>query len=198
MTGLRRRLWTLLTIVSVLLSVGAAVAAEAAIHASAGTSRLGYTYDAVPQPSQRTHASSNAALPARVAVPTAASVSAEPTEEAATGFAAEAGTALPEALTLGRNAEEGVHVYYGTSGGKNIYAGITNNVERRGIEHGDRFVLNPITTEGLTRGEARAVEQALIVRNPGFENIRNSISPNHAWYQDAVDWGEAWLQRNGY
>jgi hypothetical protein len=116
----------------------------------------------------------------------------------ATGVAANAGTKLPEALTLGKNAEEGVHVYYGTSGGKNVYAGITNSVERRGIEHGDRFVLNPITTEGLTRGEARAVEQALIVRNPGFENIRNSISPNHAWYQDAVDWGEAWLQRNGY
>lgn len=114
------------------------------------------------------------------------------------GVAANAGAKLPEALTLGKNAEEGVHVYYGTSGGKNVYAGITNNVERRGIEHGDRFVLNPITTEGLTRGEARAVEQALIVRNPGFENIRNGISPNHAWYQDAVDWGEAWLQGNGY
>jgi len=59
-------------------------------------------------------------------------------------------------------------------------------------------VLDPITTSAVTRGEARAIEQALIVRNPGFNNKINSISPNHSYYQDAVDWGEAWLVRNGY
>jgi hypothetical protein len=26
---------------------------------------------------------------------------------------------------------------------------------------------------------------------------RNSISPTHAWYQQAVDWGEQWLRDNG-
>jgi len=38
---------------------------------------------------------------------------------------------------------------------------------------------------------------ALINRNPGFDNIRNSISPNHSWYGEAVEWGEAWLKANG-
>jgi hypothetical protein len=47
-------------------------------------------------------------------------------------------------------------------------------------------------------GEARAIEQALIKRNPGFQNIRNSISPKHSWYEDAVNWGESWLKTNGH
>jgi microcystin-dependent protein len=38
----------------------------------------------------------------------------------------------------------------------------------------------------------------LILRNPGFENIRHSISPRHSYYEQAVDWGNAWLRRNGY
>ena len=45
---------------------------------------------------------------------------------------------------------------------------------------------------------ARAIEQALIERNPGFENAINSISQRHSYYGSAVDWGEAWLQANGY
>lgn len=56
-----------------------------------------------------------------------------------------------------------------------------------------------MTTEPLTRGQARSVEQALIVRNgAGFENKINSISPKHSYYDDAVNWGEAWLKQNGY
>lgn len=56
----------------------------------------------------------------------------------------------------------------------------------------------------MTRGEARAVEQALIERNGmqkaagAFENQVNSISPNHSYYQQAVDWGESWLTTHGY
>jgi hypothetical protein len=53
--------------------------------------------------------------------------------------------------------------------------------------------LNP---HPLTRGQARAVEQARIVRNRGWNKI-NSISPAHPWYQQAVDWGEIWLQNEG-
>ncbi len=53
------------------------------------------------------------------------------------------------------------------------------------------------TTSPLTRGEARAVEQAMIERNPGFENKINSISPNHDWFDQAVEWGENWLRSNG-
>lgn len=51
---------------------------------------------------------------------------------------------------------------------------------------------------GLTRGEARAIEQALIVRNPGYDNLINSIGTQHSWYQQAVDWGETWLRGNGF
>lgn len=105
---------------------------------------------------------------------------------------------VPEALTIGRNAERGVDVYLGVRGGKPVYAGITNSVETRAVQHGARFdQLSQITTQSVTRGEARAIEQALIVRNPGFENAINSISPRHPWYQQAVDWGESWLQGMG-
>jgi len=113
----------------------------------------------------------------------------------ATGVAAD--TALPEALTVGKNAETGVDVYNGVRDGKDVYVGITNDLLRRGAEHGDRFGLARLTQTSVTRGEARAIEQAQIVRNPGFENTRNSISPNHDWYKQAVDWGEQWLQGKG-
>jgi hypothetical protein len=38
-------------------------------------------------------------------------------------------------------------------------------------------------TGSVTRGEARAIEKARIVRNPGFENGINSISPTHGYYR---------------
>ena len=41
-------------------------------------------------------------------------------------------------------------------------------------------------------------EEALILRNPGFENKIHSISPKHSYYEDAVDWGNAWLRQNGF
>lgn len=109
-----------------------------------------------------------------------------------------AANSLPEALTVGKNAEEGVHVYTGVREGKDVYAGITNNLMRRQLQHGDRFVLQQMTEEGVARGEARAIEQSLIVRNPGFENKINSISPSQPYYQHAVDWGESWLQGHGF
>ena len=55
-----------------------------------------------------------------------------------------------------------------------------------------------MTSANLTRGEARAIEQAVIVRNPGFQNVRNSISPAHSYYHEAVGWGEQWLRARGY
>jgi hypothetical protein len=117
----------------------------------------------------------------------------------ATGVAAKSADellALPKALQGG---PANVHVYYGVRNGQGrVYSGISNDVARRQAQHGDRFVLEPITTEGVTRGQARAIEEALIVRNPGFENIRHSISPKHAYYQDAVDWGNAWLRAHGH
>lgn len=112
------------------------------------------------------------------------------------GFAAGgAARAVPSAL---RGGEATTHAYFGVRNGERVYVGSTNDIARRQAEHGGRFVLERITQSPVTRGEARAIEQALINRNPGFENIRNSISPNHSWYGEAVEWGEAWLRAAGY
>lgn len=69
---------------------------------------------------------------------------------------------------------------------------------RRQAEHAARFVIKAINTQGLTRGEARAIEQAIIKNNPGFQNKINSVSPKHEYYDQAVAWGEQWLRQNGY
>ncbi len=102
---------------------------------------------------------------------------------------------LPKALAGG---PADVHVYHGVRDGRNVYVGLTSDLARRQAQHGDRFVLEQITDTAVTRGQARAIEEALILRNPGFENIRHSISPRLAHYRQAVDWGNAWLRRNGY
>lgn len=92
----------------------------------------------------------------------------------------------------------GVHVYHGVHAGKPVYAGITDDIARRQAQHGDLFVLDQLTpAAGVSRGQARAIEEALIVRNPGFQNVRHEISPRHSWYQDALDWGTDWLMRQG-
>jgi RHS repeat-associated protein len=112
------------------------------------------------------------------------------------GWAANALPALPKALSGGA---ADTYVYFGTRGGKNVYTGITNNLTRRGAQHGERFdQLVRVTNEPVTRGQARSIEQALIARNPGFENKINSISPTHSYYDDAVSWGESWLRQNGF
>jgi hypothetical protein len=99
----------------------------------------------------------------------------------------------------GKNADAGVDVYVGVRNGQAVYCGISCNLTTRAAQHGSRFdALDALTTSSITRGEARAIEQAVIVRNPGFENVRNSISPTHSWYQQAVDWGEAWLKTHGF
>lgn len=117
----------------------------------------------------------------------------------AAGSAAKTATnvlpAFPKALSGG---PANTHVYYGMVNGKPAYAGITNDLARRQAQHGSNYVLDPLTTSPVTRGQARAIEQALIVRNPGFNNKINSISPTHSYYDDAVSWGEAWLTRNGF
>jgi hypothetical protein len=81
--------------------------------------------------------------------------------------------------------------------GEQVYVGITNNIIRRQGEHRDRFRIEELTEVLLTRGEARAIELALIDSNPHFVNEINSISKKHEYYDDAVAWGNAWLAANG-
>ena len=38
----------------------------------------------------------------------------------------------------------------------------------------------------------------MILRNPGYQNKINAISPTRPFYEDAVSYGEAWLKNNGY
>jgi RHS repeat-associated protein len=107
--------------------------------------------------------------------------------------------ALPPELQVGFNAQQGIDIYFGKVGGETAYCGITCNLARRFTQHGSRFdVLQQINLAPLTRGQARAIEQALILRNPNFQNIYNSISPTLAWYQQAVDWAEVWLRQQGF
>ncbi|MBO0981296.1 polymorphic toxin-type HINT domain-containing protein [Microbacterium sp. SD291] len=102
---------------------------------------------------------------------------------------------LPSELSGGHS---NTSVYLGVRSGDSIYAGITNNITRRTAQHGDRFDgLQELTASPLTRGESRAIEQALIVDNPGFQNLVNSISPRHSYYEQAVEWGRAWLSGIG-
>ncbi|NTW40781.1 MAG: hypothetical protein HGA44_13015 [Cellulomonadaceae bacterium] len=112
---------------------------------------------------------------------------------------AERAVALPAELALKHNAEAGCHVYVGIKNMKTTYVGITNNVARRAAQHGTRFdLLRVLNRTPLTRGEVRAIEQAMIARNPHFTNIRNSIKPTHDYYRQAVTWGNQWLKANGH
>ena len=107
--------------------------------------------------------------------------------------------ALPEALTIGANSERGINVYLAYVEGKAVYCGITCNIAARTIQHGDRFDrLVTLTQVTLTRGEARAVEEALIARNPEFYNMRHEIATSQPYYDQAVRWGENWLRTHGY
>jgi hypothetical protein len=70
------------------------------------------------------------------------------------GPAAESATSalrsFPEALEGG---PANVDVYLGVRDGKSFYTGISNNIGRRALQHGDRFdELRQVTTTPVTRG----------------------------------------------
>lgn len=104
------------------------------------------------------------------------------------------GKVLPTPL---KGGPKSTYVYYGKRDGKKVYVGITNNITRRQTQHGPRFEdLDRINTEPLSRGEARAIEQAIIEKNKSFENKINSIADKHPYKKDAVEWGNEWLKTN--
>ena len=87
------------------------------------------------------------------------------------------------------------------------YVGITKNLELRKSQHataGRTFTPVQIKgASGLSRGEARAIEETCIV-NGGFkadggllQNQRHSINPKLAYYDDAITWGNAFLKKSG-
>jgi hypothetical protein len=102
---------------------------------------------------------------------------------------------VPKALLKG---PKNTHVYIGYRKGKAVYVGITKqDLAKRQAQHGTRFIIKKITPKRLTRRQARAIEQVLYIRNPHFLNKKNPISArNNDWYQEAVEWGEAWLRQH--
>jgi RHS repeat-associated protein len=91
-----------------------------------------------------------------------------------------------------------VSVYKGfNSAGDDVYAGITNSVVRRQREWGDAFEIVE-QSGGLTRNQAKAIEQVLLEQNPSYLNKINSISPTrNPNYQPAVDWAKEYMRRHG-
>lgn len=95
--------------------------------------------------------------------------------------------------------EANTHVYFGVKNGNIDYVGISKNPSTRAAQHGERFhEVQTLTDTPLTRRQARAIEQALINKNPQYSNKINSISPKRDWYNEAVEWGESWLGVHGF
>ena len=49
----------------------------------------------------------------------------------------------------------------------------------------------------LTRNQAQAVEQVLIMANPHFDNQKNSIAVGRSTFQGALEWGSIHLVKSG-
>ncbi|WP_152990782.1 RHS repeat-associated core domain-containing protein [Sphaerimonospora mesophila] len=93
-------------------------------------------------------------------------------------------------------------VYLGyDQSGRVIYVGITNNLKRRIGEHGGRFASIRPLAKNLTRGQARAIEEAVIVRNKArgvsmLHNRIHSIDQRKIYYKRMLQWGEMWIRKN--
>lgn len=77
--------------------------------------------------------------------------------------------------------------------GSDVYVGIKNNMVRRQSEWRGTYDISR-TTGGLTRNQARAIEQVIIKNNPNYLNKINSISPSNPNYQQVIDWGTSYLE----
>ena len=111
------------------------------------------------------------------------------------------GSAVRLPLSL-EGGPENVSVYKGVG-----YVGITNDLPLRTAQHasaGRAFTPVLITgASGLSRGEARAIEETCISQGGlsadggVLENQRHSISPDLAYYDEAIAWGTAFLAKAG-
>jgi hypothetical protein len=115
--------------------------------------------------------------------------------------------AIPELRSLPVAARGGANVVYRSvnAAGEVQYVGITNNLARRAAEQlSSKGIQIEKLMGGLSRADARAVEQALIEthglgRNGGtLLNQINSISPLSPAYRDQLARGYELLQSIGY
>lgn len=112
------------------------------------------------------------------------------------------GATLPSQLADGPS-DNVVYLWKGTDGCP-TYVGITSNFAKRSGQHarnGRCFLPMPIADK-LTRGEARAIEEACMLQG-GFgtnastvQNQRHSISTSKDYYEDAVSWGTSYLEKS--
>ena len=87
--------------------------------------------------------------------------------------------------------------YFGMKDGTAQYTGITKQTKNARLNQhnnaGKGFDDLDIQYEGLTRNQARAIEQYYIENGPNALNKINSISPNNKYYQDAMNWAKQYL-----
>lgn len=100
------------------------------------------------------------------------------------------------AVFTGRVAQPLVYdVYYGIKNGVPAYVGITKNIVQRQQQwSGEYDRLEKVTSCSVTKDQARGIEQYLINMNPNFNNKINSISPNRSWYDEAINYGEVYME----
>ena len=97
---------------------------------------------------------------------------------------------------MGKGATDN-KVYFGMKDGTAQYTGITKQTKNARLNQhnnaGKAFDDLDIQYEGLTRNQARAIEQYYIENCPNALNKINSISPNNKYYQDAMNWAKQYL-----
>ena len=88
-------------------------------------------------------------------------------------------------------------VYFGIKDNKAQYTGITKqSLNIRLKQHnanGKGFEFLRQQKSGLTRNQARSIEQYYIENGPNNLNKINSISPNNKYYEDAMKWAKNYL-----
>jgi len=84
-------------------------------------------------------------------------------------------------------------VYLGIREHAAVYVGITNDISVRNRRHGNRFDKTLRITPYLKRILALGIETAIILSNPQFENMKNSISAS-----DAIAAGISWVIDIGF
>ncbi|HYE01647.1 MAG TPA: hypothetical protein VD963_00285, partial [Phycisphaerales bacterium] len=117
------------------------------------------------------------------------------------------GSSLKAAATIAKVLGKGKRLFYNwlCKGPKNVtvymgkrngrpYVGISNDIVRRGGEHGTK--LKPLAT-GLTRNQARALENKIIKENPHFDNTIQSIADKHRFAQWADEFATELASKMG-
>ena len=103
--------------------------------------------------------------------------------------------------TLGwlNKGETNTSIYFGVKNGESVYTGITKQeLAKRLYQHnytGKGFDTLVDQANGLTRNQARSVEQYLIENGPANAlNKANSISPNSKYYSEAMQWAKDFVK----